>query len=64
MVNLGGYVDHSNKQKNLFHLSMIKESKHWKNPIVTQVISASKFFRAEEYHQDYLNKNNLGACSI
>jgi len=55
---------HSNKQKNLFHLSMIKESKHWKNPIVTQVISASKFFRAEEYHQDYLNKNNLGACSI
>ena len=33
-------------------------------PIVTQVIAKDKFYRAEEYHQNYLNKNNLGSCSI
>ena len=31
--------------------------------IVTQVVPAKKFFRAEEYHQRYLEKNNLTQCS-
>ena len=33
-------------------------------PIVTQIIAKDKFYRAEEYHQNYFNKNNLGSCSI
>ena len=32
----------------------------WKKPIVTQVIPASKFYPAEDYHQDYLKKNPGG----
>ena len=32
--------------------------------IVTQIIPKKKFYRAEEYHQDYLNKNNLGSCEL
>jgi peptide-methionine (S)-S-oxide reductase len=32
----------------------------WKNPIVTQVVPASDFWDAEEYHQDYLKKNPGG----
>lgn len=28
----------------------------WKHPIVTQVVPASDFWVAEEYHQDYLQK--------
>ena len=32
----------------------------WKKPIVTEVAKASTFYRAEEYHQDYLQKNPGG----
>ncbi len=31
--------------------------------IVTQIVPVKKFFRAEEYHQRYLEKNNLAHCS-
>jgi peptide methionine sulfoxide reductase msrA/msrB len=37
---------------------------NFSKPIVTQIIAKDKFYRAEEYHQNYLNKNNLGSCSI
>jgi len=33
-------------------------------PIVTELKEVDVFYRAEEYHQDYLNKNNLGSCII
>jgi peptide-methionine (S)-S-oxide reductase len=32
-------------------------------PIVTQIAAASPFFRAEEYHQQYLAKRGLDSCS-
>jgi peptide methionine sulfoxide reductase MsrA len=42
---------------------VIKEvdaSKKWNNPIVTQVIAATQWYPAEEYHQDYLQKHPDG----
>lgn len=33
-------------------------------PIVTQVAQASTFWRAEEYHQRYVEKHGGGGCSI
>lgn len=32
----------------------------WKAPIVTEVVPASEWYRAEEYHQDYLQRNPNG----
>ncbi len=34
------------------------------NPIVTEITPASRFWRAEEYHQQYHAKNGRGGCSI
>jgi peptide-methionine (S)-S-oxide reductase len=48
------------KQMALEIIKKINESKKWPKPIVTQVIEASKFYPAEEYHQDYLQKNPNG----
>lgn len=33
------------------------KSKRFSMPIVTEIISATKFYPAEEYHQDYYKKN-------
>ena len=37
---------------------------NFENDIVTQIVPSEKFYRAEEYHQNYLKKNKLGGCRI
>lgn len=34
----------------------------FKRPIVTQVVAAPEFYRAEEYHQKYFEKQGIRAC--
>ena len=41
-----------------------QESGKYKRPIVTQVVPASTFYRAEEYHQRYLEKRGLSHCHL
>lgn len=36
----------------------------WPDPIVTEIKPASAFWRAEEYHQRYLEKNGGGFCHV
>lgn len=43
---------------------VLEQSGKWKKPIVTQIAPASHFWRAEEYHQQYLLKRGLSSCHI
>ena len=36
----------------------------FKRPIVTEIVSAQDFWRAEEYHQRYFEKSGIRACHI
>jgi peptide-methionine (S)-S-oxide reductase len=41
-----------------------EKSGRYKRPIVTEITPASTFYRAEEYHQRYLEKHGLAHCRI
>lgn len=38
-------------------IQAVNESKRFKNKVVTDVLPLDKFYRAEEYHQDYIEHN-------
>ncbi len=42
----------------------LEESGRFRRPIVTQIEPAAEFWRAEEYHQQYLEKRGLASCHI
>lgn len=41
-------------------IDMVNESGKWGNPVVTTIEPETRFWSAEEYHQDYLEKNPGG----
>ena len=47
---------HNNQQKKEAIESLNKEQKNKNNKIVTEITSAITFYKAEEYHQQYLEK--------
>ena len=42
----------------------LEQSGQHSNPIATEIAAASEFYRAEEYHQQYLEKRGLGSCHL
>ncbi len=44
--------------------NLLDKAKVYKKPIVTQIIPAETFYRAEKYHQKYLRNNPNGYCHI
>ena len=50
---------HSDEQKELAekYKKELDSEKIWKYPIVTEIVPFKKFYKAEDYHQDYYNRN-------
>jgi len=42
----------------------LEASRRYRRPIVTQILPAEKFWKAEDYHQQYLEKRGLASCKI
>jgi peptide-methionine (S)-S-oxide reductase len=57
---------HTEEQKETAERSKaeLERSGRFKDPIVTEITPAKTFWRAEEYHQRYLQKRGLGSCSL
>jgi peptide methionine sulfoxide reductase msrA/msrB len=54
------YLDERQKELAEKVITEIEASKKWANPIVTEVVKSTPWYKAEEYHQDYLQKNPGG----
>ncbi|SFD88933.1 peptide-methionine (S)-S-oxide reductase MsrA [Nitrosomonas sp. Nm166] len=52
---------HNSDQRNLAEISKktLEASGRFTQPIMTEILPATEFYRAEEYHQDYYLKNPL-----
>lgn len=55
---------HNEKQRKLAEKSKAKVSKNFNNPIVTEIKPLTKFYKAEDYHQNYYNRNKLNPYCI
>ncbi len=55
---------HSPDQETAARASKEKAQSRFRNKIVTEITAASEFYRAEDYHQQYLEKRGLAQCHI
>lgn len=57
---------HNDEQRRLAEQSKKEraESGRYRRPIATEIVPATDFWRAEEYHQQYLEKHGLASCHI
>ena len=54
------FSDDEEKKEAEDFIDIVNKSSRWKNPVVTTLEPLKKFYPAEEYHQDYLQKNPDG----
>ena len=54
------YQDEAEQNRAQIFIDRVEESGRWPDKVVTSVEPFVKFHRAEDYHQDYLQKNPGG----
>jgi peptide-methionine (S)-S-oxide reductase len=55
---------HSPEQEAAARASKENQQSRFRRPIVTEIVPAPTFYRAEDYHQRYLEKRGLASCHI
>jgi peptide-methionine (S)-S-oxide reductase len=58
------FHDREQEQEALDAIGQLTESHAFKRPVVTQVVPAAAWWRAEEYHQKYFAKHGRHGCAI
>lgn len=56
------YVDEADQA--IAEAAVARQQEKYSSPIATEVLPLSSFYMAEDYHQDYLDKNPGGYCHI
>ncbi|MES2791384.1 MAG: peptide-methionine (S)-S-oxide reductase MsrA [Planctomycetota bacterium] len=55
---------HTPEQEATAQASMLQAQANWKMPIVTEITPAPTFWKAEDYHQQYLEKRGQASCHL
>lgn len=58
------YHDEAQRQAAIASRDQWNGTSRFSGPIVTEIAPASPFYRAEEYHQRYLEKRGLASCHV
>lgn len=58
------YNDEEQKELAERSRELIGKSGRFKKPIVTEIAPATTFYRAEDYHQQYLEKRGMSSCHV
>jgi peptide-methionine (S)-S-oxide reductase len=58
------YYTPEQKAAALACMAKLDASRQFSRPIVTQIVAAPEFYRAEEYHQRYLEKRGQRSCAL
>jgi peptide-methionine (S)-S-oxide reductase len=58
------YYSESQKREALDSIEKFNQSGIFKNRAVTEIVPAGRFYKAEEYHQNYFQKNSGMACHL
>jgi peptide-methionine (S)-S-oxide reductase len=58
------YHDDDQRREATAMKQRLDEANAFGRPIVTEITPAATFWRAEEYHQQYVQKNGGGSCHI